>query len=155
MDTSKELRIFYKRMFSSNYFSSASFDFNETRIVFINCYVPIIVKFDTTFYICKNTMTAPKRPAPKCPRAQTAAPKRRRPNGGAQKSRTRVFHHPSSRALGEDSMGLFSTRMLILQHQSWLAAGSAPPGSEGRPYLSQPVPTSRRASSGPHPKRLP
>src|SRR6218665_1812359 len=66
-------------MFSSNYFSSASFDFNETRIVLINCYVPIIIKFDTTFYICNNTMTAPKRPAPKCPRAQTAAPKRRRP----------------------------------------------------------------------------
>src|SRR6218665_4000891 len=92
-DTSKELRIFYKRMFSSNYFSSSSFDFNETRIVLINCYVPIIIKFDTTFYICNNTMTAPKRPAPKrpalkCPRAQTAAPKRRRPNGGAQKSRT-------------------------------------------------------------------
>src|SRR6218665_2260760 len=81
-------------MFSSNYFSSASFYFNETRIVLINCYVPIIVKFDTTFYICNNTMTAPKRPAPKrpatkggapkCPRAKTAAPKRRRPNGGAQ-----------------------------------------------------------------------
>src|SRR6218665_2836574 len=52
-------------------------------------------------------------------------------------------------------MGLFSTRMLILQHQSLLAAGSAPPGSEGRPCLSQPVPTSPRASSGPHPKPLP
>src|SRR6218665_1414761 len=71
-------------MVSSNYFSSSSFDFNETRIVLINCYVPIIIKFDTTFYICNNTMTAPKRPAPKrpapkCPRAQMAAPKRRRP----------------------------------------------------------------------------
>src|SRR6218665_1075829 len=66
-----------------------------------------------------------------------------------------VFHHPFSRALDEHSMGLFSTRMLILQHQSLLAAGLAPPGSEGRPCLSQPVPTSRRASSGPHPKRLP
>src|SRR6218665_2353828 len=53
--------------------------------------------FHTTFSIplftFVYTMTAPKRPAPKrpapkCPRAQTAAPKRRRPNGGAQKSRT-------------------------------------------------------------------
>src|SRR6218665_3349719 len=57
-----------------------------------------------------------------------------------------VFHHPFSRALDEHSMGLFSTRMLILQHQSLLAAVSAPPGSEGRPCLSQPVPTSRRAA---------
>src|SRR6218665_549460 len=66
-----------------------------------------------------------------------------------------VFHHPFSRALDEHSMGLFSTRMLILQHQSLLAAGSVPPGSEDRPCLSQPVPTSRRASSGPHPKAAP
>src|SRR6218665_985355 len=41
-----------------------------------------------------------------------------------------VFHHPFSRALDEHSMGLFSTRMLILQHQRLLAAGSAPPGSD-------------------------
>src|SRR6218665_1183699 len=66
-------------MFSSNYFSSASFYFNETRIVLINCYVPIIIKFDTTFYICNNTMTAPKRPAPKRRRPNVLAPKRRRP----------------------------------------------------------------------------
>ena len=36
-------------------------------------------------------MTASKRPAPKCPRPQTAVPKRRRPNGGAQKSRTFAY----------------------------------------------------------------
>src|SRR6218665_876044 len=80
---SKELRIFYKRMFSSNYFSSSSFDFNETRIVLINRYVPIIIKFDTTFYICIHYDGA------QTAGAQTAgAQMSSRPNGGAQKSRT-------------------------------------------------------------------
>src|SRR6218665_524117 len=76
---SKELRIFYKRMFSSNYFSSSSFDFNETRIVLINRYVPIIIKFDTTFYICIHYDGA------QTAGAQTAgAQMSSRPNGGAQ-----------------------------------------------------------------------
>src|SRR6218665_2990853 len=41
-------RRFHQRIFSSNNFSSTSFVFNETRIVLINWYGAIIIKFDTT-----------------------------------------------------------------------------------------------------------
>jgi len=63
-------RRFHQWIFCSrpNYFSSSSFDFNETRIFLINWYVAIIIKFVTTYTILaflplyNNTMTAPKRP---------------------------------------------------------------------------------------------
>jgi len=79
--TSKELRLFHQRMFSTNYFSSSSFDFIETRIALINWYVAIIIKFDTTctIYICNNTMTAPKWRRPNGRYPNVLAPKRRRP----------------------------------------------------------------------------
>src|SRR6218665_2280016 len=44
-------RRFHQRIFSSNNFSSTSFVFNETRIVLINWYGAIIIKFDTTYTI--------------------------------------------------------------------------------------------------------